>query len=147
MEIKTRNSKFAGSFYGDNPDNLRQEINSLIHRCDKETVDGIRALVVPHASYLYSGQTAACGYKQLEDKYEKIFLIGLSHRFGFKGIATSSHHFWETPLGKIETLNIKDKFKIIDEAHKFEHSIEVHLPFIQSVLSDFKILPLVTGQI
>jgi len=115
-----------------------------------------KALIVPHAGYIYSGPIAAYGFKILENyQYQNIILLGPSHHFSFQGLASSPAGYWETPLGKITCLGKKDlkelkKTKEIiesSEIHEPEHCLEVEIPFLQTVLKEFKIVCFLTGEL
>jgi len=109
---------------------------------------------LPHAGYNFSGQVAAYGYKAIaRDNFETVILIGDSHCERFDGISFWEKGKWQTPLGEVETdeqlakiiLEKSERFFVRDSAHLFEHSLEVQLPFLQMVLKNFKILPIVFG--
>ncbi len=158
---------FAGSFYPENAD----ELNALLNSYKEElSVDyHSKAIIVPHAGYIYSGHAAMAGFQYLEPS-ENIFIIAPSHHETFNNIALPEYTFFETPLGNVEVNNrlikeIAEKFPCIiaDEIFEKEHSIEVQLPFIQNLFyphrqsaSDFvknlkkigkkiKIIPVLTG--
>lgn len=147
----------AGTFYPDNPQILKEMIEDFLHQATVEKLKvQPRALIVPHAGYIYSGRVAAYGFKILEDKlYKKIILLGPSHHFSFQGLASSPSGYWETPLGKIECLGREDLKKlkktkeIIEslEIHEPEHCLEVEIPFLQVVLKEFKIVSFLTGEL
>jgi len=111
--------------------------------------------VLPHAGYIYSGPIAGTGYRCLElerDVVRRIILLGPSHHVAFNGIAVSEASVFATPLGEVlvDVAAIGDilgfpQVRIMEAAHAHEHSLEVHLPFLQSVLNDFKLVPLVVG--
>lgn len=146
---------FAGTFYPEDEKDLKNDVERYIKNAKTTKFDGkIKALISPHAGFPYSGPVAASGYSLLKGKkYRKIIIIGTSHRMMFQGIALTNFSFWKTPLGNIpaskasEELESDFNFKLINEAHAFEHSIEVQLPFLQVVLEDFSITPLLTGRI
>jgi len=155
MEI--RHPIVSGSFYPNDPDILKQQIKGFL---DNATVEkhqlSIRALIVPHAGYVYSGSVAAYAFKLIENcSYKKIFLLGPSHHFSFDNLVSCAKGYWQTPLGKVEQLSkgdfskLKNKKEIIEssEIHQPEHSLEVQLPFLQTVLNDFQIFPLLTSNI
>lgn len=113
------------------------------------------AIIAPHAGYIYSGKTAAHAYKYLlplHDIIKRVVLIGPSHRVAFEGVALSSVDLFETPLGTIpldkaseeKLLNIAG-VQSSDLAHESEHSLEVQLPFLQQVLDEFTLVPIVVG--
>jgi hypothetical protein len=112
------------------------------------------ALILPHAGYGFSGETAAFGYRLIKGKdYKTIVIIGTSHNFGFNGISIYEQGDFFTPLGKIEVdsdfsrqlLGKNDAIYFEPKAFEKEHSIEVQLPFLQKTLNDFKIVPVITG--
>lgn len=114
-----------------------------------------KAVIAPHAGYIYSGPIAASAYARLapaRDAIKRVVMIGPSHRVPVNGLATTSAESWVTPLGTIpvDTAALQQiqplrQICVLDEAHAYEHSLEVHLPFLQVVLADFKIVPLVFG--
>jgi AmmeMemoRadiSam system protein B len=114
-----------------------------------------KAIIAPHAGYIYSGPIAASVYKRLQqskDKIKHVILLGPSHRVPLLGIATPSWDFFSTPLGDIpvdkqaiNAIKALPQVKIVDEAHSLEHCLEVQLPFLQATLTEFKITPLVVG--
>ncbi len=145
----------AGQFYPGEAKELEEVIDGLLENAVAPEVKGeITALIVPHAGYLFSGQTAAYGFKQLEgEQIDTVILIGPSHYQRFEGISVFPKGYYQTPLGEIEVDSSLAK-KIIDEderiffkesAHKKEHSLEVEMPFLQIVLEDFKIVPIIFG--
>ena len=146
---------FAGSFYPEDPEELQKEISKYLKQAStKKTSGTTKALIVPHAGYEYSGPVAACGYKLLQkSKFEEVILIGPSHRMRFQNCGLNNFQSWKTPLGFVHLSKVNDQlateasFSLLNETHTFEHSIEVQLPFLQSILKDFKILPIATGNI
>lgn len=152
-----RSPQFAGTFYPKDPQLLRKMIENFLHEASIPKLKSKpRALIVPHAGYIYSGPVAAYGYKVIENQnYKKIILLGPSHHFSFQGLASSPSGYWETPLGKIECLGkddlkeLKKNKEIIEslEIHEPEHCLEVEIPFLQTVLKDFKIISFLTGEL
>ncbi len=150
-----RKPAVAGQFYPDNPRQLTDQLKQLFNDSRTFIASGIKALIAPHAGYVYSGHTAASAYLTLlpqADKIDRVILLGPSHRVGFHGVATSSANFFETPLGDIaidraamRSIESMPQVVQMDRAHQYEHSLEVHLPFLQSLLHDFKLVPLVVG--
>jgi len=144
-EIKQPN--VAGSFYPDNPQELSQMIDTFLNAAKPQAEEGnIFALISPHAGYGFSGGVAAFGYKLIKDKpYKTVIVIGPSHNYGFSGVSIYPEGTFRTPLGDLEIdkeftkeLLYKDK-DIFFEPGVFvkEHSVEVQLPFLQKVLSNF----------
>ncbi len=149
-----RSSAVAGTFYPSDRHELIMSIDTLLDTQKSEEVCP-KVIIAPHAGYIYSGAVAAKVYSRLKNrKHEitKVVLLGPSHKVGFKGIAASSADKFSTPLGEI-TLSVESiKFLVamsdvsfLDQAHIQEHSLEVHLPFLQRVLNDFELIPLVVG--
>jgi MEMO1 family protein len=147
-----RKSVCDGSFYLANPSSLSSTIEQYLNNVDIEIKEEILGIVSPHAGYIYSGQTAAFGYENLRNSNKKlIILLGPSHHLYVNGFSVFGEGKWETPLGEI---SIDDQFasKLIThseliknepETHSREHSLEVQLPFLQKVLKDFKIVPII----
>lgn len=105
----------------------------------------LRALIVPHAGYFYSGQTAAWGYAQWPKNLVNphFILLGPSHQYPLFTLTGSSYNFWQTPLGLVPQ---KPLGAINDAAHKFEHCLEVQLPFLQYLYKKFSVTCLLTGE-
>ena len=145
----------AGLFYEDSPDDLRKIIDEYLENAKVPKVQGtVRALVSPHAGYVYSGFTAAHAYKMVAgSKYDCVIVVGPSHRDYFNGVSMYPGIAYETPLGSISINNeiredlLKEDGVFIssDAGHRTEHSIEVQLPFLQTVLGDFSFVPIVMG--
>ncbi len=146
----------AGQFYPIQEDELRKTVNNYLAQVpDEQDVQGdLAALIVPHAGYAYSGQTAAYSYKLLEnEKFDAIILVGVSHRYPFKGVSVWEKGNWITPLGEVEIeeqiadelISSSPLIKFISLAHLHEHSLEVQLPFLQVVQPRAPIVPIVTG--
>lgn len=153
---KTRIPAVAGLFYPAEKHHLSQAVDGYLN----ETVTSIsprpHIMVVPHAGYEYSAPVAAAAYKKLmpyAQEIKNIIIIGPSHSVDLQGVALSSMDDFSTPLGKVHTnaeitqeLAQNKNFSINDKAHLQEHSLEVQLPFLQRVLQNFRIIPLVYGQ-
>lgn len=156
-EVYDRQPYVAGSFYPDNPGELRSMINELMAKAgETEIKENVRAIIVPHAGYIFSGEVAAAGFSSIGDyrNYENIFLIGSSHRASFPGASIYHRGDYITPLGKVKvnreiarilTTN-NEHISYYREAHEGEHSIEVQLPFIQTLFNNsVSIIPLIIG--
>ncbi|SMF65824.1 hypothetical protein SAMN02745866_04232 [Alteromonadaceae bacterium Bs31] len=156
--MSTRPAAVAGTFYPEDPNELSLQIEALLAQNKRALAEPCapKALIVPHAGYLYSGPTAAIAYNTLlkfKHKISRVVILGLSHRVPFRGIAASSASYFTTPLGAVavDTKSIKglkEKALVteLDSAHSSEHSLEVQLPFLQKILAQFTLVPLVTGQ-
>jgi len=144
----------AGLFYPANPMQLRLMLDGFLRDAETEAKPP-KAIIAPHAGYVYSGPVAASAYARLKPAHAtvtRVVLMGPSHRVGFKGLAISAADTFSTPLGAVEV----DKEAVgkvrqlafvgyLEAAHSHEHSLEVHLPFLQTVLDNFKLVPLVAG--
>jgi len=147
--------EFAGQFYPSEKEGLSTMIDNMLERVSLVSVSGaIFALISPHAGYGYSGETAAFGYKLIKNKpYKTVIILGTSHHKLFNGAALYAQGAFLTSLGKLNvdeefTKNMlgKDPDIFADEsAFMGEHSVEVQLPFLQKVLGDFKIVPVVVA--
>jgi len=147
-----RKPVFSGSFYLADSSNLSSTIDQYLNNVDVKLEEEILGVVSPHAGYIYSGQTAAFVYATLRNSNKKlVILLGPSHRSYIKGFSVFGEGKWETPLGVV---NVDEKFasKLIThsaliindpEAHSQEHSLELQLPFLQKVLKDFTIVPII----
>jgi AmmeMemoRadiSam system protein B len=152
----------AGSFYPGDPLDLTKTISRLYYEAEKKHIDGdVFSLVSPHAGYVYSGAVAAAGFKLLEGlKYELVVVIAPSHAAMFPGASIYNGGAYVTPLDKLYTdldLAIKmaninpSKVYLSTKGHtggaagRAEHALEVQLPFLQVVLGDFKLIPIVMG--
>jgi len=146
----------AGSFYPANPDVLSEQIDYFLNRTEDIPVQGeLRMLILPHAGYEASGSVAAYGFKKLiGKKFKTVVIIGPSHSDWFEGNAVYPRGIWQTPLGKVEIdadlaeKLIKENKSIFNrpQAHYQEHCLEIMLPFLQKVLKNFKIVPVIVGQ-
>lgn len=152
---KIRNPAVAGTFYPADPGELHTMVHGFLEQAKRPEGSPPKALIVPHAGYIYSGPVAATGYiglTEARDRIERVVLLGPSHRVGFLGLASSSADIFRTPLGDIpidrkaiESIATLPQVHQLDEAHLMEHSLEVHLPFLQEVLGSFSLVPLVVG--
>ncbi len=180
MGVRVRRPAVAGLFYPEEPGALRATVERLLGAAvppegAKAEAPNLRALIVPHAGYAYSGPTAAMGYKLLQAHLQhrargarpgsgarlKGLLLGPAHFVAFSGAAAHPADVWETPLGRVPVVNPglplseggPGPLIVLAEAHEREHSLEVQLPFLQVALgalglgSTFGVLPLVTGVI
>ena len=157
FEMKIRTAAQAGTFYPADPDVLADMVNGMLVppvRVENRAVNP-RALLVPHAGYMYSGPIAGAAYealRSLQGKIRQVVIFGPAHYGPLLGMALPGADFMETPLGKVpvndswrqEAVQL-DQVGISDEVHHSEHSLETHLPFLQCVLGEFEILPVLVG--
>jgi len=153
--MSTRAAAVAGYFYDANPVRLKHDVDQLLDADSVTSGAFPEALIVPHAGYVYSGSTAASAYRQLlvdPDQVKRVLLLGPAHRVYVEGMAIPSVDRFTTPLGEIELdreglsqIGALPAVRVTDEAHREEHSLEVQLPFLQLVLNDFSLIPVVIG--
>jgi len=155
-----RQPAVAGTLYPGSSEQLSADVADYLaaaaaEAAMEEAAPVPKAIIVPHAGYVYSGATAARAYARLKpatSTIKRVILLGPCHRVPLSGLALSSAEAYATPLGTIaiDTEAADDiadlaQVQVFDEAHAEEHSLEVQLPFLQAVLDDFKLLPLVVG--
>lgn len=150
-----RKAVWAGRFYEQSREILALQLDAFLRNVPGlPQVEGdTLAVIVPHAGYVYSGQTAAYGYRLvLGRNFDSVVVIGPSHRFGFEGCSIYSKGGFETPLGVAAVdeslaseISKASGFSYIAQAHEEEHSVEVQVPFIQKALPQAKIVPIVMG--
>jgi AmmeMemoRadiSam system protein B len=149
-----RQPAVAGAFYPDDPRELRGQLAEYLGAAHVE--GGVpKALIAPHAGYVYSGPVAASAYALLAPARRvitRVILLGPAHRVAFFGLALPSHDVFVTPLGPVTVdgsaaAQLRDlpQVRVMDAPHAREHSLEVHLPFLQHVLGEFRVVPLVVG--
>jgi hypothetical protein len=152
---EARTPKVAGKFYPADRAELNRMLESLLAASPAPSDSRKpRALIVPHAGYPYSGPVAAAGYRTVRGhQYDGVVVVGFMHRGQFDGASVDTRPAYETPLGTIPVhqaaaaqLLRHAGIRHIDEAHEAdEHSLEVHLPFLQAALGDFRLIPVLMG--
>ena len=150
-----RRAAVAGSFYPADPDRLRRQILDLLAGSDARATTAPKAVIAPHAGYIYSGPVAAAAFAKLrgcDAAFARVVVIGPAHYVPIRGIAMPQVDAFETPLGRVPV----DR-KIFDDvadlpfvlqseaAHAPEHALEVEIPFLQIILPSFSLVPLVVG--
>ena len=155
MQNEIRKPAVSGQFYPSDPIKLKNAVNYFLNDARNINVGKPLGIIAPHAGYIYSGQVAADSYNNVKKfKYDLVIILGTNHTSaGFDDISVYPGDGFQTPLGIINVnteLTAKltkknDKYKFDNTLHEKEHSIEVQLPFIQTILPDVKILPLVIG--
>lgn len=151
-----RPAAVAGLFYPGDAVELRATLARLLGNAAPASVRPPRALIVPHAGYVYSGAVAAAAYRRLahwRDAYHRVVLLGPPHRVPVRGAATVSADRFGGPLGSVAVDHdalaaplARGEVVIDDAAHAAEHALEVQLPFLQSVLDTFTLVPLLIGE-
>ena len=158
--MSTRAAAVAGYFYEADASRLQHHVNELLNaesaNANSTSPKALpEALIVPHAGYIYSGPTAAYAFRCLladPDQVKRVLLIGPAHRVYVDGMAIPSVDYFATPLGEValdrtglDRISRLPGVQISDEAHREEHSLEVQLPFLQTVLHEFTLVPVVVG--
>ncbi len=154
--MRARPPAVAGMFYSDKPQELAAAVRSYVaEAAPPGTAKPPKAVVAPHAGYIYSGPIAGTAYAALAARgkeIERVILIGPSHRVGFPGVAASGASAFETPLGPVavdrEAVSLLVKEGLVREfeaAHDNEHSLEVQLPFLKQVCPNARMVPLLAG--
>lgn len=153
--VPVRKAAVAGGFYPGNKADLEKLVDALLAQAGPPAIkEPLRAIMVPHAGYVFSGPIAAYAYKELEGRdVRTVVLIGNSHRHNFAGIALYAKGAFETPLGLVSVdeafaaklLAADPAIQDRPEIHEDDHVLEVLLPFLQRVLKDFQIVPVLFG--
>lgn len=153
--IDVRTPAVAGVFYPGDAAELGLAVKGYLAKAAVKGGAAPKAVIAPHAGYVYSGPIAASAYAQLaplKGRIKRVVLIGPSHRVGFKGLALCSANAYAMP-GRLISIDRETEAKLtelqgvglLDQAHLSEHSLEVHLPFLCEVLGDFSLVPIVAG--
>lgn len=149
-----REPAVAGQFYPADAAELQTTIQVLFDEAPASDGPAPKALIVPHAGYIYSGSIAAAafaGLRRFRDRYERVVLLGPCHRMPINGLAFSSADVFRTPLGDIpldrQAISKLDSphVSVVEDAHQLEHCLEVQLPFLQLSIGSFSLVPLVAG--
>ena len=158
-ELSVRPPAVAGQFYPANAERLRREIANYLDQASLPPGLGtVRAVIAPHAGTVYSGPTAGYAFKalrQVADSVSTVFLLGPAHRVPVEGVALGSYRAFRTPLGDVpvavdrvsDMLERPSLYSRSPGAHDFEHCLEVEVPFLQVVLSDFHLVPMLFGRV
>jgi AmmeMemoRadiSam system protein B len=150
-----RKPAVAGYFYPKDKKELTKTVDDFISNVKHQQIPGrIVGIMSPHAGYVFSGQVAAYSYRHIMDtQYDTVILLGPSHRVYLKGASVGNWDAYATPLGKVKVnkeivtslLSKGEPFHFVEQAHMREHSIETQIPFLQRVLKNFDIVPIVMG--
>lgn len=152
----------AGLFYPEEPNTLQHDVDQFLIQAQSGALTKvparrrIKALIAPHAGYVYSGAVAAAAYTQLQKhakEIRRVVIFAPAHRLAFRGLATSSADCFQTPLGTIavdkagrqQLIDSASSVHTLDGAFHQEHALEVQLPFLQRILGNFVLLPLLVG--
>jgi len=151
---QVREAAVAGIFYPEDRDHLKSAIGAMAASVPEDAGQAPKALIVPHAGYVYSGQVAAAAFARLlphRETYRRVVLMGPAHRMPLNGLAASGAYGFRTPFGVVRvdrealaSLACAD-VRENNAAHLHEHCLEVQLPFLQFALGDFLLVPLLAG--
>lgn len=153
---KVLNSAFAGSWYPADPAQLRTDIQGYLDGAKESLLPDVHALILPHAGYRYSGAVAGHGIKQVVGRhFDRVIVMGPSHRVALDNIAClPDATAFRTPLGEIpldrdciDRLLACDAFRVVPRVHEGEHSVQMELPLLQTALKDFRLVPIIVGQL
>lgn len=158
-----RQAAVAGVFYPQDPEQLITQLAEFLAPCrppadDKSSAPSHpKAIIVPHAGYLYSGQVAARAYASLQThggEIKRVVLVGPAHREYTQHCVLPNTEYFSSPLGQVaidrqsyEILQTHPRIAVSDQVHLMEHSLEVQLPFLQLCLTDFMLLPILVGHV
>ena len=156
MNANLRPAAVAGTFYPGDTLTLKKTLGQLLDKVPESALPQPKAIIAPHAGYIYSGPIAASIYaplRRLHQTIRRVVLLGPTHRVAVDGLALPASSGFVTPLGQVtidaqavELLRDLPQVLVSEAAHAQEHSLEVQLPFLQSVFDDFSLLPLAVGR-
>ncbi|MHC4222805.1 MAG: AmmeMemoRadiSam system protein B, partial [Planctomycetota bacterium] len=149
-------SPLAGRWYDSDPLQLRAELSTYLSEVDTKRLPNVRAMILPHAGYRWSGRVAAHGFHQIEGRgFERVVVLGPSHRFGYEmeniaSVPAVTHY--ATPLGEVpvdrgfvRALKRHRFFMTFPGAHRTEHSVQIQVPMLQQALGEFRLVPILLG--
>lgn len=150
-----RQPAVAGQFYPQNKPELETKLLSYLNKSMQKPINNLRILIVPHAGLEYSGTVAGSGFSLLKNQpYHRVILLGVSHTQRTTDALIDSNDYWQTPLGQvaIDKEGVKqlidgERIKEDKQIHEKEHSLEMELIFLQEALTDFKIIPILLGEV
>ena len=152
--MSIREARVAGTFYPEKKEHLQQTLQNFRDCKKQDDIKDISCIIAPHAGYIYSGKIAASAYQYIHNKkFDKVLVISPSHHDYFTGCTTITDNY-VTPLGEIKTdsefieklTGLSRIVSVSNMGHGPEHALEVHLPFLQETLDEFKLIPLVMGR-
>lgn len=154
-QTSIRQAAVAGQFYPQNKQELETKLLSSLNKSIQNPINNLRILIVPHAGLEYSGTVAGSGFSLLKNQnYQRVILLGVSHTQKTSQALIDNNDYWQTSLGQvaIDQEGVKqlidgDRIKTDKQIHEKEHSLEMELIFLQQVLTDFKIIPILLGEV
>lgn len=155
-DLVNRKPAVAGQFYPASQSDLMLNLQDLFSNAESPQIENVKAIIAPHAGYVYSGTVAASSFNQVDPvvDYENVFVVASSHTAHYGGASLYFIGNYETPLGEVKVnldlvnklINENELFSYVPQAHITEHSLEVQLPFLQYHLkNEFEIVPIVIG--
>ncbi len=154
MQERIKEPSIAGSWYLRDPKQLRNQLEEFLGNVRDGSSKGVRAVISPHAGYVFSGQVAAYGYHHINrNAFNKVIVMAPSHRFPLVGASVGNYTHFLTPLGKVPVSDTAAALTkqcplvhTLAEPFEEEHGLELQLPFLQVVLDHFSLIPIVLGQ-
>ena len=156
MTLNVRPAAVAGTFYPDKPATLDESVRMMLETAGRTALPPVKAIIAPHAGYIYSGPIAASIYAPLRRQHasiKRVVLLGPTHRVPIDGLAAPRCQAFSTPLGDIpidragiDALADLPQVRLNDAAHAQEHSLEVQLPFLIETIDQFSLIPLTVGR-
>lgn len=156
MNTNLRPAAVAGMFYPESPAELSRDVADMLADTTGRFDASPKAIIAPHAGYIYSGPIAASAFATLASQSNTIHhvvLLGPTHRVAVRGLAVPTCDAFATPLGNVtidrqaaNAISNLEQVVFNDEAHRYEHSLEVEIPFLQVVLGEFSLLPIAVGE-
>lgn len=159
MSGRVRPPAVAGMFYPGDRAKLATAVDGYLDQARVQELDKVRAVIAPHAGYIYSGPTAGYSFKALQSGLAStetpIYLLGPAHRVWFDGVSTGDFASMETPLGaalvdqaRLRSLwALESHYQALPSAHQGEHCLEVQIPFLQRITETFRLVPMLFGQV
>lgn len=157
LSSSVRQPAVAGMFYSGSATTLSAEVRDYLSQTDAVATVSPKALIVPHAGYVYSGPVAASAYACLaaaRTRIRRVVLLGPTHRVAIHGLALPDAAAFDTPLGRVpidadlvQAVASLPQIQRSEAVHAMEHSLEVQLPFLQVALDEFSLLPLAVGMV
>lgn len=152
MKEKIRRPVCSGTWYSDDPGALADEIDSYLADVRDENLR-VKAVIAPHAGFMFSGRTAAHSFRQIPTDTETVIILGTSHRYPLAGACLIDYDCYSSPLGNVKLSDKTSAFLKENQvvsvlaADRDEHSIEIEIPFLQRTLGDFSIIPVIVGSV
>ena len=154
MDEKIKESTIAGSWYPRDPAELRDTLDRFLGNVEDRSDKGVRAVISPHAGYDFSGQIAAHGYHCIDrNAFNRVVVMAPSHRFPLFGASIGNYTHFRTPLGMVPVSSRAAALQMqcplvsgLPEPHEEEHALELQLPFLQVILGEFSLIPMVLGR-